>query len=386
MSEGRYDEALAELNRLQAPSTEAGKEFWPVVELMKRLPRAMRYTVSGAEEEALAEWRAARAGAPPISAFDDVRRLADGWILVQERGWNNLTEDEYQSLDPSVQMFINQQRAIDAGAPAFKAAAEAATRGDEAEYAIQMANAERAFAAAGAENPAAKPVLEALFDMAELLALAARQQREFARFNFDRVSAFVAPLETKSRQVASGVAATRPQPLPMGWIPDLASVAASLGRVTERLSSVLQSLLSQSGAAKQLEELSTIEEEIWKQQQILAQLKAPAMVNTWRKLLLDVAENLLQLTERLSIEGRPSRRRLLNIAGLASAISFVTVVALLLLVGRLTGTELNGGVVLALGAFFGLVAGFGYGALRFRGFLTSILFGHSGQEGAIKSQ
>ena len=385
MTEGRSEEALAELNRLQAPSTEAGKAFWPVVELMKRLPRATLYTFSGAEREALAEWRAIRAEAPSVPAFDEFRRMADGWILMQERGWDNLTEDEYQSLAPPVQMFVNQQRALRTALPAFKLAAEAVTRGDEAEYANQMASAQRAVARAGAENPAVKPIIEAIFDVVELLALTMRQQREFDRFNFDRVSAFVAPLETKSRQVASSEAATKPQIMPMAWIADLASFVTSLGRVTERLSRLLQTLLSHGGTAKHLEELSKIEDEIRRQQQILGEIKAPALVDTWRKLLLDAAEKLLRLSERLSVEVRPSRRKLLNVAGLASTISFVTVAALLLLVGRLTESELNGGVVLALSAFFGLVAGFGYGALRFRGFLTSILFGR-GQEGGTEAR
>lgn len=385
MTEGRSEEALAELNRLQAPATEPGRAFWPVVELMKRLPRATLYTFSGAEQEALAEWRAIRAEAPSVPGFDEFRRMADGWILMQERGWDNLTEDEYQSLAPAVQMFVNQQRALGAGSPAFRAAAEAATRGDEAEYEIQMASAERAFARAGAENPAVKPVLDAIFDMVELLALAMRQQREFDRFSFDRVAAFVAPLEMKSKEAASSEAATKPQIMPMAWIADVAGVVTSLGRITDRLSRVLRALLSHGGAEKHLDELSNIESEIRKQQQILGEIKTPALVDIWRKLLLDVAAKLLGLTERLSAEVRPSRRTLLNVAGLASAISFVTVVALLLLVGRATGTELNGGVVLALSAFFGLVAGFGYGALRFRGFLTSVLFGH-GQEGATKAQ
>jgi hypothetical protein len=104
ITEGRSGEALAELNRLQAPSTEAGKEFWPVVQLMKRFPRAMLYTLSDGEPEALAEWRAIRAEAPAVPQFDELRRMANGWILVQERGWDNLTEDKYQSLAPPVQM------------------------------------------------------------------------------------------------------------------------------------------------------------------------------------------------------------------------------------------------------------------------------------------
>lgn len=100
-----------------------------------------------------------------------------------------------------------------------------------------------------------------------------------------------------------------------------------------------------------------------------------------RKLLLDIYGTRMSFTERLSLEVHPTRRTVLNVAGLAAAISFVTVAALLLFVGRATDTDLNAGIVLALSAFFGLVAGFGYGALRFRGFLTSVLFGH-GQEDA----
>jgi hypothetical protein len=142
---------------------------------------------------------------------------------------------------------------------------------------------------------------------------------------------------------------------------------------------LLQTLLSHETTAKQLEEISQIQDQIREQQRNLGGLKVPVFVESYRKLPLDVSGKLQRLTERLSLEVHPTRRTLLNVTGLVSAISFVTVAALLLLVGRVTGTDLNAGVVLALSAFFGLVAGFGYGALRFRGFLTSVLFG-PGQE------
>jgi hypothetical protein len=313
--------------------------------------------------------------------FDELRRMTESWILVQEQGVDNLTEKEYQALHPSAQMFVNQQRVLQAMSPAVKAAVEAVTRGDEAEYANQMVSAERAIDLAGAENPIVKPLLEAIFGMGELLTLAMRQQQDFDRFDFDRVSARVAPIEAKSKQVASGEAATKPQIIPMAWIPGMASVVTSLAQVTERLSRLLQTLLSRGAKAEQLEEVSKLKDEIRGQQQILGELKGPAFVDPLRKLLLDVDGKLLGLTERLSVEIRPSRRMLLNVAGLAATISFVTVAALLLLAGRLTGTELNGGMVLVLSAFFGLVGGFGYGALRFRGFLTSLLF-RQGQEGS----
>jgi hypothetical protein len=319
-------------------------------------------------------------GRPPVPEFDDVRRLADSWILVQERDVNELTEEEYQSLVPHVQMFVNQQRALRLASPAFKSAWEATTRGDEAEYANQIAAAERAVDRAGAENPAVKPIFEAVYGMTELLALAMRQQQDFDRFDFNRVSASVTPIEAKSKQVASSKVATTPQVIPMAWIPGMATSVARLGLVTDRLSRLLQALLSHKTTAKQLEEIAKIQDQIREQQRILEGLKIPKMVEGYRTLLLDVFGRLQKLTERLSLEVHPTRRTLLNAAGLASATSFVTVAALLLLVGRATGTNLNAGLVLTLSAFFGLVAGFGYGALRFRGFLTSILFGR-GQEG-----
>jgi hypothetical protein len=125
MTEGRSDEALAELNRLPAPSTEEGKSLWVLVELMKRFPRAMLHTLAGEEQEALAEWRAIRAEAPPGPAFDELRRMTDSWILVQEKGVDNLTEKEYQSLLPPAQMFVNQQRALQGMSRATHLAADA---------------------------------------------------------------------------------------------------------------------------------------------------------------------------------------------------------------------------------------------------------------------
>ena len=47
MTEGRADSALTELNRLVAPATQAGKEFWPAIEMMKRIARALVYTKLG---------------------------------------------------------------------------------------------------------------------------------------------------------------------------------------------------------------------------------------------------------------------------------------------------------------------------------------------------
>jgi len=348
--------------------------------LMKRMPRAMIYRQSGAEQEALAEWLAVRAEAPPVPAFDPVRRLADSWILVLEKDLSDLTEEEYQSLDPSAQKFVNQQRALSAAEPAYASAWEALRRGDDAAYAKQIASAERAVDRAGAENPVAKPILEAMFGMTGLVALAMRQQRDFYRFDFAGVYALVAPIEAKSQQLASSDAATRPQPVSKTWIPSVTTVVTRLGLVTERLSRLLQTLLSHGATAKELEEISKIQDDIRGQERILAELQAPAFVEPLREVLLNVAGELLRLTDRLSLEVHPSRRTLLNVAGLASAISFVTVAALLLLVGRATGTNLNAGLVLALSALFGLVAGFGYGALRFRGFVTAVLFGR-GQGG-----
>jgi hypothetical protein len=376
---GRPSEALAMLNLLPAPSTEAGAAFWPVIELMKRIPRATLHTLSGEKQEALAEWQAVRAEAPPVPGFDQVRRLADGMILIQEKDVSELTEEEYQSLLPQIQMLVNQQRALRLVSPALKSAWEAMARNDEAEYANQMASVERSVDRAGAENPATKPMIEGFYGMTELLALAMRQQQDFDRFDFDRVSASVAPIEAMSKQLASSKAATTPQVIPMAWIPDMATSVARLGLVTDRLSRLLQTLLSHETTAKQLEEISQIQDQIREQQRNLGGLKVPVFVESYRKLPLDVSGKLQRLTERLSLEVHPTRRTLLNVTGLVSAISFVTVAALLLLVGRVTGTDLNAGVVLALSAFFGLVAGFGYGALRFRGFLTSVLFG-PGQE------
>lgn len=381
MSEGRSEEALAALGRLAPPSTNEGKVLWLLIDVMKRAARAMLHTLAGEQEEALAEWRAIRAEAPPGPALDELRKLADSWILVQERGWENLTDDEYGSLFPQVQMFVNQQRALRAGSPAFKSAWEALSRGDEGEYANQMGSAGRAITRAGAENPAVKPILEAMFSSLELVALAMRQQRDFDRFDFDRVSAGAPAIQAKGKTVASSEAATKLQMVPMAWVSDMARFVMSIGQITDRLSRLLRTLLSSGATAKHLQEISEIQGEIRQQQRVLGELEAPAMADPWRKLLLDVAGKLMGLTERLTIEVRPSRRLVLNVAGLASTIAFVTTAAVLLLVGRLTGTDLNTGIVLALSAFFGLVGGFGYGALRFRGFLTSVLFGRAPEEG-----
>jgi hypothetical protein len=328
----------------------------------------------------LAEWRAIRTDAPPEPEYDALRRLADSMILVQERDISKLTAEEYQSLDPTVQMFVNQQRALRSVQPAFKLAGEAMERGDEAEYAKQMATIKQGVDLAGAENPAIKPALDASYDVSELLILAMRQQRDFDRFDFNRVSAAVAPIEAKSKQLASSKVANTPQVFPMKWIPDIAGAVARLSVVTDRLSRLLQTLLSHKTTAKQLEEISQIQDQIREQQRTIGELNVPNLAEAYRTLLLTVSGKLQKLTERLSLEVRPTKRTLLNAAGLGSAISFVAVAALLLLVGRATGTDLNAGVVLTLSAFFGLVAGFGYGALRFKGFLTSILLGRS-QEG-----
>jgi hypothetical protein len=380
MTEGRADSALAELNRLAAPATQAGTEFWPAIEIMKRLARALVYTQAGKDKEALAEWRAVREAAPPAPQFDEVRALADSWILVKERGWENLTDEEYSSLQLQVQMFVNQQRALRSVSPAFKSAWQALSTGNEGEYANQLAKMRQGVAQAGAENPLVRPVLASIFDLVELMALALRQQRDFDRFEFPRVYEWVSPIEAKSKVLATSEAVATPQVIPMGWVADMGTVIASIGLITEQIARLLQSLLSHAPTAKHLEELRRIELDARATQRALGDVKALPLADPFRELLGDITAKLLGLTSRLSVEVLPSRRSVLNLAGLASAISFVAVAGLLLLVGRLSDTELDARVVLALSAFFGLVVGFGYGALRFKGFLGSILSGE-GSEG-----
>ena len=158
----------------------------------------------------------------------------------------------------------------------------------------------------------------------------------------------------------------------MGWVADMGAVIASIGRITERIALRLQSLLSHAPTATHLEELRRIEQDIRRTQRELGDVKALPFADPLRESLSDISAKLLGLTSRLSAEVLPSRRSVLNLAGLASAISFVVVAGLLLLVSRLSDTDLDARVVLALSAFFGLVVGFGYGALRFKGFLGSI--------------
>jgi hypothetical protein len=379
--EGRVSEALETLNRLPAPSTEAGAAYLVVVDLMKRLYRALLYTFAGDKQAALTEWRAVSEGAPPIPGFDEVRRLADSWVVVQERDIGELTEEERQSLHPQVQMFVNQQLSLRSVTPSMKAAWEALGRGDEGEYASQMAKIQQDIELAGAENPAVKSTIEGFYGVTHLLVLAMGQQKDFDRFDFGRVFDAVAPIEAKSKQVASSEAATTPQAMPMAWIPAVAGSVTVLALVTDRLARLMRTLLSHETTAKQLDEISQIQDQIRTQQRTLRDLTGLTVMEPVRTLLLDIYGTRLSFTERLSLEVHPTRRTVLNVAGVAAAISFVTVAALLLFVGRATDTDLNAGIVLALSAFFGLVAGFGYGALRFRGFLTSVLFGH-GQEGA----
>jgi hypothetical protein len=378
MSEGRSDLALAELNQLQVPGTPLGKKFWPAVDMMKHIARANLHTLSGAKEEALAEWRAARKVAPPVPTFDEFRSQADGWILVQERGWENLTEDEYRSMSPPVQMFVNLQRALGTIEPAYEAASKALSSGDEGEFASQMAGISDGVARASAEFPQVRPILESTFDIVELAVMTLRQQRDFDEFEFRRVYGRVPEIVAKAADITSSEAATTPQAFPMTWIVHVAEAYVSLGRATERLSRVLESLFSSATTAAHLSEISAIEDTVRQTQRVLGDLVAPPEANTWREMLWDLSGKLLKLSERLSVLVRPSKRTVLNIAGLASAIAFVSLVGLLLLVGRLTDAQLNTGVVLSLSAFFGLVAGFGYGALRFKGFLGSILRGGDG--------
>ena len=375
MAEGRADTALAELNQLAPPATQSGKRFWPVIEVFKRLSRGLVYTQAGKEQEALAEWRAVREAAPPETLFDELRALADSMILVQERSWENLTEEEYASLLPQVQMMVNAQRALRSVSPALKTAWQALSTGNEGEYANQMAKIHYGVAQAGAENPSVKPVLESMYNMVELMVLALRQQRDFDRFDFPRVYEWVSSIDAKSNVLVTSEAVTTPQVIPMEWVADMGRVIASIGRITERIARLLQSLLSHASTATHLEELEKIERDTRTTQRALGDVKAGPLADQFRELLGDITTKLLELTSRLSIEVRPSRRSVLSLAGLVSAVSFIAVTGLLLLVGRLSDTEFDARAVLALSAFFGLVVGFGYGAMRFRGFLGSILSG-----------
>jgi hypothetical protein len=378
ISEGRPGEALAELNGLSPPSTAQGREMWRVVGVMKRVPRAIVFMLSGASEDAISEWRALQVEAPPDPVFDDIRKMAHDWILVRERGADKLTEEEYRSLRPEIQMNVNYQRALRVVGPALKLAAQALEQSDDKEYATQMANVGRAMQHAGDEFPPIKVFLGGLGDLLQIFGLAYRQQHAFGRFDFSAARALAGLIDAKSEQIASSEAATKPQLIPMGWLAPMASSIRSIAWSIEHLSRLLQTLLSSPTSPKHLQEITEITTEIRGQQEVLSELEGPEWLDALRSWLLENTGRLVRLCDQLKVEIHPSRKALLNVAGLASTISFVAVAALLLLIGRLTGTQLNAGVVLALSAFFGLVGGFGYGALRFRGMLGSVLASGSG--------
>jgi hypothetical protein len=100
-----------------------------------------------------------------------------------------------------------------------------------------------------------------------------------------------------------------------------------------------------------------------------------SIVKLARGQLVETSTKALQIINNLRTEMRPTRQAILSVSGIFAAVGFLVVVAIMFLISSVVAVDLNPTQVLYLGAFFGLVIGFGYGATRFRPWLGDIFSG-----------
>lgn len=381
LEQGLPHEALAELNRLDPPQTDDGRELWPVLGIVKRSARAMMHFFDGELERGTAEFRAVLMEAPEAEEFEEIRAMARSWVLFMEKS-PDLSEDEVASLHPSVLPFLSYQLALQDVASALTQAAGSMVLGDEAGYGAAMNLAGRAGERANAELPTARPFTEAVLGLGELEILTLRQQRDLESYEFHQVERTLHAIKRRASDLSSQMDSVEGFFVPLAWVHVMANSVAVVAEMTNRTAVLLRHLVSHSAGAQHLKELTAIAGGTREAGEALRDVRAPGFAEPLRQSLLTVASRLAVRANRLKSEIRPSRLAVLNITGLVSAVCFVAVTAALLLIGRVTDAQLDGTLVLSLSALFGLVGGFGYGALKFRGFLTSILFGRRGDEDA----
>jgi hypothetical protein len=252
--------------------------------------------------------------------------------------------------------------------------------GNESELQAKIARANQHFKSAEQEFPKMRGVVRAYALGLELVLLVEQQTVALSQFEFDSVPRLAKRADELAAQMKQLYSDTENQGL-ISWVPPLGETYRTITVIFADLAKLIKEIISDPVNARHLDTLDRLNDTLQDglkemTQEIAKHLFIP---QTIQNQLLIAFRQGLRIVKNLRVEIIPSRQRVLSFAGLASAVGFLLVMGITFLIGRFTNANLNPTLVLSLAAFFGLVTGFGYGAIHFRGFFHEVFMGRQGR-------
>lgn len=372
LGQGKPNEVLAALNGAPAPVDADDEVLFAVLGAFKHLARGVGLMYRGSEkEQVLAAFRSYLEAIPDDPDYDEVRAHARGLILLQEKDVDEIPADDLEELPADLQGIARALRAINSASPHLSAAANAMRADDEATYVAEFGRARAIYEQAGAEAPPMAVQFKLLIDVADAFMSTVKQSTSLRILDFDRVTEFQAKISERTENIAARYESFEGTPfIPLGWIPQVSSVFAASAIQMAKAAALFRDLLRHQAATKHADALREIRASLQEQRATLGGLEGPDFMTPTQKGMYQILESVDDLLERLALEAKPSRQRMVSASGSLAAFVFVATAAVLLFLDQVMGADLDGNTVLGSFAFFGLVSGFGYGALRFRAFLS----------------
>lgn len=363
--------AYGKLSELPPVKTERGRKLLSLAELLRSYFRGLKLYIEGHTEEGETQLKKFIRDAP--EELNELKDLAERQLALFSADAHEFAQ---RSGDLGFLELGYMVSILEKGTAEFSAAFKALRLSNRNEFQLRMANAIQLYQGAEQEMPIMKELIRANSLGYQLAMLLEQQMMALSQYDFDLVRRYVThadklAIELKQLSSNTEVAAVR-------WGLSLGGICHSTSVIFADLAEIIRGATSKSVSAKHLEDInktnlalqdvrSAMEGELYKQFGLSSTIRDEILI------ALTQAEKIVR---NLRVVIVPSRQEVLSLAGLASAIGFLLVLGLTLLIGKSLNVELSSTLVLALAAFFGLVSGFGYSALKFRGFLLDLITPH----------
>lgn len=373
---GNASASYIAFHELPVPKTEVANAFYSDMKLIQHLYiRALKLMQEGSDQnEAENLFRQFLQKTADKEWLREYRNLANAFLLTVTTDVTALSENEQVLIDQAgFTPAIYQQKDIARAGETMQSAIDALLLDKTDEFEDKWSQAESIWRRASDEFPKTRDLFSCMWLLFELMKLTTLQYKAFREFDFDTVLVLSSQVDQKVDELKQVHLSSKIQEL-ITWAPQVAKTYKTISISLTNLTTLINESMSSGISSKHMENLGNLHDTLQGIRGEAAKLQGNEnVINLARNPLLQTSSAVLHIIDNLRVELRPSRQAILNMSGLAAAVGFLFVIGITFLLGNFAGIELNPALVLSLGAFFGLVIGFGYGALRFRGFLLDIV-------------
>jgi len=364
---------------LEEPATELGRRLH---QTFRKYLRAMVLLLEdGSDREVEELLQEVLEEAPEDAVFDPWRKQAEALLILQRYEGGELSKDQLAVIrEAGFGYRLDQMAILQAGYGLFSEATTALWLGSESQFEAKLARAEARLKTAEREDPKTRDFFRAAW-LGHRLVLSILQQADaLFMHEFAQVQAYA----VQANKQADELKQLHDETAIRGWLswgPALGEAYGQLANAYAALGVLIRAIVVGQAEDASLDQLARLNQSFLEIEEQAGKLEMPSRLRRiGREPLVGLAKKGRRSVKNLQILTRPSRQKMLSVAGLAATIGFLGVTATLFLIGSLAEVDLSPNLVLGLAGFFGLVLGFGYGALRFENFFIRIFGG--GETGA----